>query len=204
MMGPTVYGWMSELGWTFNKAAESRASIGMSRPPPPPPGCSLGDNISFPIDVSSRAFRRARSDSCFPLTQIDERSVCIMDLSVNLCWKVGGEEACQKGNNSVSGIASADDTIHGGPSRSARVVEGFHDPHRTGYGRIPSKAVRVRVPPPCPYDRGILGVDPWRRTRGEIRGGLIPREQPGAVMEPIPHLVFTALGLEIETETGSI
>ena len=140
---------------------------------PLPPGRSLGNTISFPVNVSSRAFRCASSTSRFPLSQLDGNSIKLKDLPIHFCWKPVGEDARQaEWKDPISQKASTTTNgIHGGPSWSARDAPVRYDPHRTGYGRIPSNPPRVRSPPPCLIEQGILGVDPRHRTRGKITRG---------------------------------
>ena len=120
-----------------------------------PLGRALGKSFSFPVDTSSRAFRRARSET-LPFEQLDLSSVQLKHAPIALRWR------------------SAEEPLSRGQAPRAEAVEtGVSlpiDPHRLGFG---SQAVslRRRPPPPCPLWDGILGVNPRLGTRGEIGVG---------------------------------
>ena len=122
-----------------------------------PPGRALGRNLSFPIDSSSRALHRSKSERDFPLESLGRASVRLKFTPLELKWRSAGAE--KEGREGKS----SDDV--GRKSSPARV-----DPHRTGFGRIPT-TTKVRSPPPCPSRAGVLGVDPGFSTRGAIAGG---------------------------------
>ena len=125
----------------------------------PPPGRAIGETISFPIDSTSRAFRRARSESNFPLEKLERSSTKLKFVPIQLQWRSAGN-------------AKELDSNFGGCQREGvaamRATKPLAvDPHRTGFGRNPV-TTRYRSPPPCPIRAGVLGVDPGGRTRGNI------------------------------------
>jgi len=118
-----------------------------------PLGRALGKSFSFPVDTSSRAFRRARSKT-LPFEQLDLSSVQLKHAPIALRWR------------------SAEEPLSRGQAPRAEAVEtGVSlpiDPHRLGFG---SQAVSLRRrSPPMPALGWNLGrqseVGDTRQDRG--------------------------------------
>ena len=123
---------------------------------PPPPGRALCGSFSFPVDPSSRAFRRARSESSFPLDSLERSSAKLRFVPIQFKWRsVGDQKGPHEGDS--SGNLAAD--------RERVSLSG--DPHKTGVDKHPVMT-KVQLPPPCRILKGVLGIDPGCRTRGNI------------------------------------
>jgi len=139
---------------------------------PLPPRRSLGDTVSLPIDTSSHAFRRTHSEPRFSFERTDKSSVLIKEIPICLQWRsardVAGRVPEMEGRTtsprSAPGVGNPIRNMAGPPLSVSGEV---HDPHRTGFGRIPPKPTRVRSPPLCKLIGGILGVHPCTETRVE-------------------------------------
>ena len=123
---------------------------------PPPPGRALGGSFSFPVDPASRAFRRARSESSFPLDSLERSLTKLRFVPIQFKWRsVGDQKAPPEGDSSGKLVADRE------------LVSLPVDPHKTGFGKHPV-TTKVWSPPPCRIWKGVLGVDPGCRTRGNI------------------------------------
>jgi len=105
-------------------------------------GRALGKSFSFPVDTSSRAFRRARSET-LPFEQLDFSSVQLKHASIALRWR-SAEEPLSRGQ------APKEEAVETGVSLPI-------DPHARG-------------PPPLPTLGWNLGrqseIGDTRRDRG--------------------------------------
>jgi len=139
-----------------------------------------GDLVRLPIDVSSRAFRRARSAPRFPFDMMDSDWVKLKDFPIKFCW--GSERI------------SLDWDLAEHPSSPARISPELvvHtvanrpvlDPHRVGFGPIPAHPPQFRSPPSISLTAGIVGSNPSAATRGPRS----PRKRRANPFFPLPQV----------------
>lgn len=123
----------------------------------------LGDTVRLPVDTSSRAFRRARSEPRFPFESVELHAVTLRETPIQLWWS-SRKETC---HNKV--VRSKDGSS---PTRSSSEVISKFDPHRAGFGPIP-RSTQVRPSPNCIVLDGILGPYPTAtRVEGTDDGGI--------------------------------
>lgn len=90
-----------------------------------PLGRHLGVSVSFPVDTSSRAFRRARSETNFPIEKLDRDSVSLKHAPIELRWR-----STHVPTGSAVGVGDADIRVKLPEVRVHLAV----DPHKSGYG----------------------------------------------------------------------
>jgi hypothetical protein len=119
--------------------------------------CLFGRPLGFPVDTTSRASHRACNDPGFPV-RLGGDTVHLKDTPICLQWR---SKTPRRGVGGEDGEGSCSTPI--GRRTSDRLP---WDPHRVGFGPVPSK---VRTLPPIHGDRGVLGKDPLEETRGGRR-----------------------------------
>jgi hypothetical protein len=114
--------------------------------------CLYGQPLRFPVDLSSRASRRACLEPRFP-GQLGKDSILLKDTPIQLCW--GSRSPTKQSDKGVS--------IQGSPEKKTVAERPAWDPHRVGFGPIPSK---FRNPPGMKDANSILGEIPSSGRRG--------------------------------------
>ncbi|KAG2599272.1 hypothetical protein PVAP13_5KG381107 [Panicum virgatum] len=112
--------------------------------------CS-GETLRFPVNTTTRDFRRSCSEPRFPADSLERNAVKLKAAPIRFCWRTAtgeGGDPSEKEKNTSAEIG---------------VSRGVVDPHRTGFGRNLVTPIRVRSPPPTKVVEGILGRDPWTR-----------------------------------------
>ena len=157
-----------------------------------PHGRRLAANISFPIDSSSRAFRRAQLDVNFPIKKLDSTSVNLKHAPVELRWRSSHCVESHGGAGSPRREVGGDRGGGSGAPESLVV-----DPHKAGFGSI-AESIRRRPPPPCPIREGFSALIP---EEGHVAGSEVGVVGTGAGMESILLGVFLSMHLGSVMET---
>lgn len=131
--------------------------VGMMARRPPPVGRGLSHTLCFPVDTSTRAFRRAWSEPRFPAEGFEGSTVQLKGAPIQLRWRSARQQAGVEGDSLVKASPWTKDEV--------RV-----DPHLVGFGRNPSHPPKVRTPPPSKGHQGLRGVHPSMSMRGENPG----------------------------------
>lgn len=161
-----------------------------------PPERTLGAYVSFPIDPNSRAFRRSKSESGFPIESLDLATMNLKHVLIQFCWR-SVEEQLDRDQ-----VASEQRKDKGRGQSGFSEIPVKVDIHRTGFGRNPTTSGQ-RSPPPCLIQAGILGVVPSCGTRSEIGAGSDngDRIPSGARNHPIIPIQPSRLGFDLPLPT---
>jgi hypothetical protein len=143
-------------------------------------GCLYGRSLGFPVDATTRSFGRAASEPRFPIRRF-MRILCGAPSrcpdSFLLEESAGGDKG--DGATSSRGTWSAN---FSSPARNKVIDQPFWDPHKVGFGTLPNKAGKSKVPPQVREMEGIIGKAP-HETCGN--GGVEVEEgQPHRCGEP--------------------
>lgn len=115
-------------------------------------GRGLSDTVCLPVDASTRAFRRACSEPRFPFDKVERDSVVLRDVPIQFRW----------GSKSGDGETLSPEMEKPSSSTARNSPASGFDPHRTGFGPIPSHPQMTRLPPIHPNRVGLLGPQPLK------------------------------------------
>jgi hypothetical protein len=126
-------------------------------------GMPLCKQLGFPLDTSTRSFRRAWSEPRFPV-ELEGDEVQLKDIPIWFQWRL--EKSTREKRRQGKGPS---------PESSPTAVEisgrSFWDPHRAGFGPSPSRERRTRKPPLMRKMEGIIRNFRGEETRVGIQTG---------------------------------
>jgi hypothetical protein len=124
--------------------------------------CLFGKPLGFPVDTSTRGFRRAASEPRFPVKRFEKDAVVLRDAPIRFHCKTGAR----------SRSSSRQDKEEDAPPPETMTKRHQYDPHRVGFGPLPTIETKVRTPPTAQVMEGIIGKSPCEQTRVKLGLGV--------------------------------